>query len=123
MSFAEIVCSSAKTPYTLSARAFTMGEMFNGAGYATAIFGKWHLGSAPQSLTDRARLRRVLWHPAGYFLGCSDLRRHDGADALKFPIARITNASSLSGFLGNILVTLAAFCQTHHTDAAATFTS
>src|SRR5690349_9358047 len=38
------------TPYTLSARAFTMGELFKGAGYATAIFGKWHLGSAPQSL-------------------------------------------------------------------------
>ena len=38
------------TPYTLPARAFTMGELFKNAGYATAIFGKWHLGSAPQSL-------------------------------------------------------------------------
>ena len=38
------------TPYTLPARAFTMGELFKGAGYATAIFGKWHLGEAPQSL-------------------------------------------------------------------------
>ena len=38
------------TPYTLHARAFTMGELFKGAGYSTAIFGKWHLGSAPQSL-------------------------------------------------------------------------
>jgi arylsulfatase A-like enzyme len=38
------------SPYTLPARAFTMGELFKGAGYATAIFGKWHLGSAPQSL-------------------------------------------------------------------------
>src|SRR6476619_4964720 len=36
--------------YTLPARAFTMGELFKGAGYATAIFGKWHLGCAPQSL-------------------------------------------------------------------------
>jgi arylsulfatase len=27
-----------------------MGELFKGAGYSTAIFGKWHLGSAPQSL-------------------------------------------------------------------------
>ena len=36
--------------YTLPARAFTMGELFKGAGYATAIFGKWHLGGAPQSL-------------------------------------------------------------------------
>jgi arylsulfatase A-like enzyme len=38
------------TPNTLSKDAFTMGELFKGAGYATAIFGKWHLGSAPQSL-------------------------------------------------------------------------
>ncbi len=38
------------SPYTLPARAFTMGELFKGAGYATAIFGKWHLGSAAQSL-------------------------------------------------------------------------
>ncbi|KRQ14662.1 arylsulfatase [Bradyrhizobium manausense] len=38
------------TPNTLSARAFTMGELFKGAGYATAIFGKWHLGGEPQSL-------------------------------------------------------------------------
>jgi len=35
---------------TLSGHAFTMGELFKGAGYATAIFGKWHLGSDPQSL-------------------------------------------------------------------------
>src|SRR5260370_22430325 len=38
------------SPNTLSARAFTMGEMFKGVGYATAIFGKWQLGSDPQSL-------------------------------------------------------------------------
>ena len=38
------------SPYTLPARAFTMGELFKSSGYATAIFGKWHLGSAPQSL-------------------------------------------------------------------------
>lgn len=35
---------------TLSARAFTMGDMFHQVGYATAIFGKWHLGKEPQSL-------------------------------------------------------------------------
>src|SRR4051812_38385999 len=38
------------SPNTLSASAFTMGELFKGAGYATAIYGKWHLGSEPQSL-------------------------------------------------------------------------
>ena len=35
---------------TLPASAYTMGDMFHGLGYATAIFGKWHLGSDPQSL-------------------------------------------------------------------------
>ena len=38
------------SPNTLSKSAFTMGELFKGAGYATAIFGKWHLGTEPQSL-------------------------------------------------------------------------
>jgi arylsulfatase len=35
---------------TLSKGAVTMGELFKSAGYATAIFGKWHLGAEPQSL-------------------------------------------------------------------------
>lgn len=38
------------SPNTLPAQAFTMGELFKGVGYATAIFGKWHLGGEPQSL-------------------------------------------------------------------------
>ena len=37
-------------PNTLSAKAYAMGQLFKDAGYATAIFGKWHLGSEPQSL-------------------------------------------------------------------------
>ena len=38
------------SPSTLSKGAVTMGELFKSAGYATAIFGKWHLGAEPQSL-------------------------------------------------------------------------
>jgi arylsulfatase A-like enzyme len=38
------------SPNTLSARAYTVGQLFKDVGYATAIFGKWHLGSEPQSL-------------------------------------------------------------------------
>src|SRR5258708_10796108 len=40
----------AGSPNTLSARAFTMAEMFKGVGYPTAILGNGHLGSEPQSL-------------------------------------------------------------------------
>lgn len=36
--------------FTLSAKAVTMSQIFKDAGYATALYGKWHLGSAPQSL-------------------------------------------------------------------------
>ena len=38
---------------TLPGSAVTMGQMFKDVGYATAIFGKWHLGSDPQSLPMR----------------------------------------------------------------------
>jgi arylsulfatase A-like enzyme len=34
----------------INKRTFTMGELFKSAGYATALFGKWHLGKAPESL-------------------------------------------------------------------------
>ena len=38
------------TPNTLSGKAYTMGQLFKDKGYATAIFGKWHLGIEAQSL-------------------------------------------------------------------------
>jgi len=38
------------TSNTLPGTAFTMGQLFKNAGYATAIYGKWHLGSASESL-------------------------------------------------------------------------
>jgi arylsulfatase A-like enzyme len=38
------------SPNTLPGSARTMGQMFKGAGYATALYGKWHLGKDAQSL-------------------------------------------------------------------------
>ena len=37
------------TAISLPAREITMAEMLRDAGYATAIFGKWHLGAQPYS--------------------------------------------------------------------------
>ena len=37
-----------KTLNGLAPEALTMGEIFKGAGYETALIGKWHLGDSPQ---------------------------------------------------------------------------
>jgi arylsulfatase A-like enzyme len=34
----------------LTANSYTMGKLFKNAGYATALYGKWHLGGDPQAL-------------------------------------------------------------------------
>ena len=39
----------AGTPFSLPAKEITMAEMLHEAGYATAIFGKWHLGAQTYS--------------------------------------------------------------------------
>ncbi|MEP5570086.1 MAG: arylsulfatase [Halioglobus sp.] len=43
----------ANTPNTLQAEEVTLGELFKSRGYATAIAGKWHLGSSEQSWPTR----------------------------------------------------------------------
>jgi len=37
------------SPFSLPANEITMADMLHDAGYATAIFGKWHLGAQPYS--------------------------------------------------------------------------
>ena len=44
----------------INANEVTIAEILKPHGYATAIFGKWHLGHDPQFLPDATRLRRVL---------------------------------------------------------------
>ncbi|WP_254848358.1 sulfatase-like hydrolase/transferase [Mycobacterium sp. SP-6446] len=36
---------------------YTLAELFSDAGYATAAFGKWHLGETPGPVADGSRLR------------------------------------------------------------------
>ena len=38
------------SPNQLTAKSYTMGKLFKDAGYATAMFGKWHLGGDPQAV-------------------------------------------------------------------------
>ena len=40
-------------PITLSAKSYTMGELFKDAGYATAMFGKWHLAKIRRACRPR----------------------------------------------------------------------
>jgi len=41
------------TPNTLQASELTLGELFKSQGYATAMAGKWHLGSSEISWPTR----------------------------------------------------------------------
>jgi arylsulfatase len=41
------------SPVGINVAETTLGEVFQGQGYATAVFGKWHLGDAPAFLPTR----------------------------------------------------------------------
>ena len=50
----------------------TMGDVFSGAGYATGMFGKWHLGAAE----DKQRNAQGFDYSFGHFVGCIDNYSH-----------------------------------------------
>ncbi|MFR9652149.1 MAG: arylsulfatase [Rikenellaceae bacterium] len=49
----------------LKGEEYTIGEMFRDNGYATAMFGKWHLGDNYPSRPFDQGFEDVLWHKAG----------------------------------------------------------
>ena len=67
-------------------KEMTLAQLLQAEGYATAIFGKWHLGDAAAIPADAARLRRIL-RPAL-------LQRHVAAE--QPPIRRRCRLSSRS---------------------------
>ncbi len=49
----------------MSLQAFTLAEALKGAGYATGIFGKWHLGDEDACQPGRRGFEEVFIHGAG----------------------------------------------------------
>ena len=57
-------------------------QLFKDAGYATAIFGKWHLGIEPQSLPTAHGFDEFYGIPPDTSWDSATYVRHDHADAL-----------------------------------------
>ena len=55
----------AGSPISLPAMEITMAEMLRDAGYATAMFGKWHLGDQPYSLPQNKGFDEFYGIPPG----------------------------------------------------------
>ena len=55
----------AGSPISLPATEITMAEMLRDAGYATAMFGKWHLGAQPYSLPQNKGFDEFYGIPPG----------------------------------------------------------
>ncbi len=72
-------------PNTLPGSAYTMGKMFKDSGYATAMYGKWHLGEAPQSVPGA--------HGFDQFYGIPPST--SWVDAVTVPIIKMTHSVNL----------------------------
>lgn len=70
--------SSGRT--SLHEREKTLGDLFTINGYATGIFGKWHLGdNAPSRPMDKG-FERSIWHRCGGLTQISDFWTNDYFD-------------------------------------------
>jgi arylsulfatase len=49
-------------PGGLHPKEVTIAELMKGAGYATANYGKWHLGEFHERFPAHAGFRRMVWH-------------------------------------------------------------
>ena len=49
----------------LTLRATTLAQVLKSAGYATGIFGKWHLGDEPDRWPDKRGFDEMFIHGAG----------------------------------------------------------
>src|SRR5206468_1061074 len=58
-----------QAPIGISDSEVTLGQLFKSRGYATAIFGKWHLGHHPQFLPPRHGFDEYLGLPYSNDMG------------------------------------------------------
>lgn len=64
----------------LHAREKTLGDLFTSNGYATGVFGKWHLGDTAPSRPMDCGFERSVWHRCGGLTQISDYWTNDYFD-------------------------------------------
>ncbi|NND97654.1 MAG: sulfatase-like hydrolase/transferase [Pirellulaceae bacterium] len=70
--------SSGRT--SLHGREKTLGDLFTLGGYATGMFGKWHLGDCAPSRPMDCGFERSVWHRCGGLTQISDFWTNDYFD-------------------------------------------
>lgn len=70
--------SSGRT--SLHPREKTLGDLFTAGGYATGMFGKWHLGDCAPSRPMDCGFERSVWHRCGGITQISDYWTNDYFD-------------------------------------------
>ncbi|MGY8791417.1 MAG: sulfatase-like hydrolase/transferase, partial [Pseudomonadales bacterium] len=78
--------------YGMPDSAFTMAEALKGAGYSTGIFGKWHLGDAPETFPTR--------HGFDYWFGIpysNDMNSLDSLDMTEIYSLRVDGQDAEAG--------------------------